>query len=97
MKKTKQAKRGDVIQSQDLGSGLWLVEEAGWGGGGTGHGPHDIYPDAWQVCVRKLNADNLPTGPSKSFNQKTNCYSNCIPVVEVVGVWKVVKATVVSE
>jgi hypothetical protein len=28
-----------------------------WTGGGTGHGPHDVYPDGWLVTLAKFNPD----------------------------------------
>lgn len=36
--------------------GEWLVVDAYLGGGGTGMGPHDIYPDAWHIVLQKLGA-----------------------------------------
>ena len=44
---------GDVLTIPEKG-GLWVVEEAGWSGGGTGHGPHDVYPDGLHVTARRL-------------------------------------------
>ncbi len=35
----------------------FVVEEANMQGGGTGHGPGDIYPDGWHVQARRLNKD----------------------------------------
>lgn len=32
----------------------YVVENAELAGGGTGHGPGDVYPDGWQVIARRL-------------------------------------------
>lgn len=50
--------------------GEYVVETAFSGGGGTGHGPHDVYPDGWYVKARKLkNKKYDPNGPVISFYQ----------------------------
>lgn len=36
--------------------GKYIVTYAGLSGGGTGHGPHDVYPDGW--CINAQKADN---------------------------------------
>jgi TnpA family transposase len=41
----------------------FVVEEAKLQGGGTAHGPGDIYPNGWYVRARRLNKD-------KSYNPK---------------------------
>lgn len=33
----------------------FVVEKANMQGGGTGHGPGDVYPDGWHVVARRLN------------------------------------------
>lgn len=33
----------------------FVVESANMQGGGTGHGPGDVYPDGWHVQARRLN------------------------------------------
>lgn len=35
----------------------FVVEAANMQGGGTGHGPCDVYPDGWHVRARRLNKD----------------------------------------
>jgi len=37
--------------------GKYVVVEAKLHGGGTGHGPHDIYPDGWHVVLEKMDND----------------------------------------
>lgn len=41
----------------------FVVEVADMRGGGTGHGPGDIFPDGWYVRARRLNKD-------ESYNPK---------------------------
>lgn len=84
---SKQVQEGDVIR---LGQTLFVVEEAQMGGGGTAHGPHDVYPDAWQVKARALrkNGKYDPKGKIREFNQMTTCFTNIIDEVEVVGKMK---------
>lgn len=57
----------------DLGylKGRYVVEHAAMEGGGTGHGPHDIYPDGWHIRARKLKADGSydPQGVEIEFYQ----------------------------
>lgn len=99
-KKSNQVLPGMVIRLPDdskKNNCGWLVVEAHWGGGGTGHGPHDIYPDAWQVIVKKLNSKLLPTKSERLFHQKTNCYANTFPEVEVLGWWQATEAKIVKK
>lgn len=57
----------------DLGylEGAYVVERAACQGGGTAHGPHDVYPDGWCVTARKLFDDGThnPLGAEVSFYQ----------------------------
>ena len=66
------------------GESLFVVEKAQMQGGGTGHGPHDIYPDGWYVEARRLNEDNSynPDGELIKFYQ-SGCFNCLIPEVEV--------------
>jgi hypothetical protein len=109
MKKSKQVKVGDIIQSEkfcigsrdssgvlSVGEGnklrsvkpdsLFVVTEAKFGGGGTGMGPNDVYPDAWQVTAQMLNNGKYdPKGVTINFHQQTTCYHFTIDEVNVVG------------
>lgn len=53
-------KRADPINlsptDADLDQHLFEVLETRMCGGGTGHGPHDVYPDGHQVVARELEA-----------------------------------------
>lgn len=80
------AKEGDVIQIPGK-TGEFLVIDAEFTGGGTGHGPYDVYPDAWHVTAKKVY-DGKPVGRSVKFTQNTNNYSDCIDGVVKVGKMK---------
>ena len=47
----------------------YVVERVEMEGGGTAHGPHDIYPDGWHVSARELGVDGnyLPDSELISF------------------------------
>lgn len=45
---------GDVLKDEKLGSGEWVVVSTVMTGGGTAHGPHDVYPNGHQLTLRKL-------------------------------------------
>jgi len=51
-------KTEDVIKHKKLGKGEWVVISTTMTGGGTGHGPHDIYPDGHQITCRKLKPNS---------------------------------------
>ena len=38
--------------------GFFVVEDIWFGGGGTGHGPHDIYPHGLHVYTRQLDKES---------------------------------------
>jgi hypothetical protein len=67
---------GDVFR---LGAGTvyYVVEYARMEGGGTAHGPHDIYPDGWHIKARALKAGNKydPKGREIEFYQ-SGCFSH---------------------
>jgi len=93
--RSQQVREGDILdidkgEIDGIGAGRYLVEKAEWGGGGTGHGPHDVYPDGWQVNIRRLAADDFykPTNKASTFYQKTNCIGPSAESVLVVGKMK---------
>ena len=46
-------KIGDLISHPKLGDGLYRVTDISMTGGGTGHGPHDIYPDGHHITLMR--------------------------------------------
>ena len=79
-------KEGDVFTFVDgRQTGEWVVERTAMTGGGTGHGPHDIYPDGWHVTARRLTATGAydPTGVTTKFYQ-SGCFTNMVMPHEVV-------------
>lgn len=70
-------------------SARFVVERAELDGGGTGHGPHDIFPDGWYIKARRLNDDGTynPNGELIQFYQ-SGCFTGLIPEVELVGKMK---------
>lgn len=49
----------------------YVVEDTRHAGGGTGHGPHDVYPDGWEITARRLKDDGSydPDGEVVRFYQ----------------------------
>ena len=41
----------------DRARAKFVIETANMEGGGTGHGPHDVYPNGWHIKARRLNND----------------------------------------
>ena len=82
---TQKAQIGDIIKPYKKG-GDYVVIEATMEGGGTGHGPHDIYPDGWHVEAQLLdkNGNYNPDGKKIDFYQ-SGCFNNMIEEVQVTG------------
>lgn len=76
--RTTKCEKGDVIflpyteldhGRVKISRGIYLVEEARMGGGGTAMF-NDYYPDGWQVTARKFNGgDYNPNGEVITFYQ----------------------------
>ena len=66
----------------------YVVIKSQMQGGGTGHGPHDVYPDGWYVTAQRLDTGRKwnPDGEIIGFYM-TGCFINMIPPerVRVVG------------
>ncbi len=68
----------------------FVVIRAEAAGGGTGHGPNDVYPDGWEIIAQRLNADGSydPDGERILFYQTgqlgSHCYT-CQADAEVIG------------
>ncbi len=57
----------------------WLVIRTQSNGGGTGHGPHDVYPDGHEVTIQMIHS--IAEGPSSDLTLKfyqTGCFTNMI-------------------
>jgi len=91
-----QLTEGDVIEldaSHKLGKiGIFVVYKTTLDGGGTCHGPHDIYPDGHhvfceQLCLTDLHAPKATV----DFYQSgffTNMLKNIKPIGKAVRVWR---------
>ena len=57
----------------------WVVERDETEGGGTGMGPHDVYPDGHHVTARRLNDDGTynPDGETIQFYQ-SGCFTGMV-------------------
>lgn len=74
---------------ESRGLAQFVVENAQMQGGGTGHGPGDVFPDGWYVQARKLDETGSynPNGELVQFYQ-SGCFTGLIPEVELVGKMK---------
>ena len=74
-------------------AGNYVVIHTNFGGGGTGMGLHDVFPDGWHVTARRLHSDGLasgrynPEGQQVEFYQ-TGCFTAMNPNVKVIGKMK---------
>ena len=63
----------------------FVVIRASMSGGGTGMGPHDIYPDGWYIEARRLNNDGTDDGKGEIVEfYQTGCFT-CMSWPVVVG------------
>ena len=58
----------------------FIVVASNWGGGGTGHGIFDVYPDAWEVYCSPLENEKALI----KFYQKTYCFAYTIEKVTLI-------------
>lgn len=61
---------------------LWVVTGTEMSGGGTGHGPHDVYPDGHGIHAAEVDAAGVPTG-QKFFFRQSGCFTNLLTPKEV--------------
>jgi hypothetical protein len=63
----------------------FVVERAELEGGGTAHGPYDVYPDGWHITARRLfkNGKYNPKGEVIDFYM-TGCFNYMIEKVKIV-------------
>lgn len=71
----------EVILSGELSylCGNYIVTNAKMTGGGTGMGPHDVYPDGWEVTATRVEGEDV----IRFF--QSGCFTCLIREVEVVG------------
>ena len=66
-------------------AGDYVVTRTSYGGGGTAHGPHDVFPDGHKVIAQKLKDGKYdPNGIEISFYQSgsfTVMHTEEIPVI----------------
>lgn len=86
--------------STDFLAGRYIVTRAEMEGGGTGHGPHDTYPDGLHITAERtevkggVGCDEVKPGLRVTFYQ-TGCFTAMNESVPVVGrakkKWEVAK------
>lgn len=79
----------------DYLAGRYGVVKTTMEGGGTGMGPHDVFPDGHHVTCRKM-LRNGKFGESVSFFQ-TGCFTAMIEEIEPVGRFKIKYSGVTSK
>lgn len=95
--KTKKMPKADALWiDRDYGSSdltrakaEYVVIEAKMQGGGTGHGPHDVFPDGWCITAKRLKSGRKwdPNGEEITFYM-TGCFINLITSNEILVVGK---------
>jgi hypothetical protein len=60
------------------GSFDFVVVKTNMTGGGTGHGPHDIYPDGHEVTIRQLKRDGSYNDKGAKFYFYQSGSFNCM-------------------
>lgn len=77
-------------------AGSYVVEKTTFDGGGTGHGPGDVYPDGHHVVATKLKKDNeySATGTKVEFYQ-TGAFNCMIEPKDIQAEGKMQKSWVV--
>jgi hypothetical protein len=62
----------------------WLVIDTAMTGGGTGHGPHDVYPDGHEVTIQMLPYGTRIPDPKYTIKfYQTGCFHNLIEPKEI--------------
>jgi len=80
---------GEVVVAEDFAhmAGRYVVFKTASDGGGTGHGPHDVYPNGHHVYCEKLDG----SGHRLDFYQ-SGCFSvvhtDVVPVGKAERTWK---------
>lgn len=61
-------------------SGRYVVYKTSYDGGGTGHGPHDVYPNGHHVFAERLDNASIKV----DFYQ-SGCFTAMLPDLKAVG------------
>ena len=75
--------RQDIVDldgfDESRGRAEFVVIATTLNGGGTGHGPRDVFPDGWGVYAKRLAPDGQydPDGEEVFFRQ-SGCFSNLL-------------------
>lgn len=74
-----------------LPAGTFVVTATAFDGGGTGHGPHDVYPDGHHVFCKKIDRDTGKVGTKTYDFYQTGFFCDMIKKthVELIGKAKV--------
>lgn len=76
---------GELAKPRDT-SVAYIVEDARMAGSGYGHGPHDYFPDGWQVTARRLAPDGTYNPRAKTIRfYQSGCFIDTIMQVPVIG------------
>ena len=73
---------GDVIQILKKKDGVsvnkcYLITQAKMGGGGTGHGPHDVFPDGWLLTLSLLGKSMIWSQSAKIIHLYQDGFGGC--------------------
>lgn len=55
--------------------GEYIVVETAMTGGGTGHGPGDVYPDGWHITAKKLKNGKFDKDGLKISFYQSGCFT----------------------
>ena len=69
---------GQVLVHPKLGKGEWVVVSTCMTGGGTGHGPGDVYPDGHQLTLRRLKqgTDQIDWSKDEQEFYQSGCFTD---------------------
>lgn len=74
----KKNKIGDLIAHEKLGDGEWRVTATAMTGGGTGHGPHDIYPDGHQLTLMRDRDGEIDWSEEPKEFYQSGCFDDSV-------------------
>lgn len=74
----KKNKIGDLIAHPKLGEGIYRVTATAMTGGGTGHGPHDIYPDGHQLTLMRERDGVIDWSEKPKHFYQSGCFIDSV-------------------